>query len=363
MKKAWASEFELSKSRLHTVDHGASFFLTPSLFPSLSRSWSSVRAASQLDEGAVDEATSPKQISAEAEEDPANKFITNLDGPIHIAQMKNKNFVVAEWRGNTVSVLGSDGQRLLSFGPRTAHGHFSKEKSTHSGIRTGRSNERHGSSPGEFLEPTSVLVTQQDHIIVVDSKNHRLQSFTSSGIPIDSTENKRISFNTPYDICSDSNNRIYISDTFNHNVKVFTENFRPLQVFGQRGSSPGKFEYPLGIAADDEGMIYVCDRDNSRVQKMTHYGKFVMEYKREGYMHPVKVAADGNGDRVYVSYNYLPDVAMFDGHTGNFLGSITSQSTQGPSDGKRLMRPRGIMLDDSGQVYVCNVSQNEIWVF
>ncbi len=35
---------------------------------------------------------------------------------------------------------------------------------------------------------------------------------------------------------------------------------------GQEGVGPGEFEYPRGLAVDVSGVVYVCDRDNYRVQ-------------------------------------------------------------------------------------------------
>ena len=36
--------------------------------------------------------------------------------------------------------------------------------------------------------------------------------------------------------------------------------------FGRRGKEDGEFNYPLGVAVDDSGVVYVCDHSNHRVQ-------------------------------------------------------------------------------------------------
>ena len=39
-----------------------------------------------------------------------------------------------------------------------------------------------------------------------------------------------------------------------------------MRLFGHRGSESGEFDHPRGVAVDSSGVVYVCDRDNNRVQ-------------------------------------------------------------------------------------------------
>jgi len=41
---------------------------------------------------------------------------------------------------------------------------------------------------------------------------------------------------------------------------------RFLRSFGSQGSSDGRFNYPWGITTDALGFIYVCDKENHRIQ-------------------------------------------------------------------------------------------------
>lgn len=41
---------------------------------------------------------------------------------------------------------------------------------------------------------------------------------------------------------------------------------RFLRAFGSQGTADGKFNYPWGITTDALGFIYVCDKENHRVQ-------------------------------------------------------------------------------------------------
>ncbi len=51
-----------------------------------------------------------------------------------------------------------------------------------------------------------------------------------------------------------------------HCISVFTSEGQFLTSFGQEGRGPGEFKYPRGLAVNVSGVVYVCDRDNYRVQ-------------------------------------------------------------------------------------------------
>lgn len=48
--------------------------------------------------------------------------------------------------------------------------------------------------------------------------------------------------------------------------QVFDPQGRFLRAFGSQGTGDGKFNYPWGITTDALGFIYVCDKENHRVQ-------------------------------------------------------------------------------------------------
>lgn len=48
--------------------------------------------------------------------------------------------------------------------------------------------------------------------------------------------------------------------------QVFDPSGRFLRSFGSQGTADGRFNYPWGITTDALGFIYVCDKENHRVQ-------------------------------------------------------------------------------------------------
>ncbi|MDE1161470.1 MAG: hypothetical protein PW792_05925 [Acidobacteriaceae bacterium] len=81
--------------------------------------------------------------------------------PTDIAFMPGGEMVVADGYGNaTVHIFAPDGERLRSFG-------------------------KLGTQPGKFLTPHSVCPLDQQHVVVVDRENHRLQVFSLEGKLVD----------------------------------------------------------------------------------------------------------------------------------------------------------------------------------
>ena len=71
--------------------------------------------------------------------------------------------------------------------------------------------------------------------------------------------------------------------------------------FGSRGSGPGQFVNPRGVAVSSSGDIVVCDSDNHRVQVFRSDGTFVRAWGSRGrapgqFVHPSSVAVSSNDD-------------------------------------------------------------------
>jgi DNA-binding beta-propeller fold protein YncE len=60
---------------------------------------------------------------------------------------------------------------------------------------------------------------------------------------------------------------VYVADTYNHRIQVFSSGGTYLSQWGTSGSEPGEFSFPRGVAIDAAGNVYVADTGNHRVQK------------------------------------------------------------------------------------------------
>ena len=69
----------------------------------------------------------------------------------------------------------------------------------------------------------------------------------------------------PYGVCV-AGQYVYVADYGKHCVSVFTTKGEHVTTFGQKGSGDGDFNGPLGVCVDKDGFVYVCDKNNKRVQ-------------------------------------------------------------------------------------------------
>ena len=87
-------------------------------------------------------------------------------------------------------------------------------------------------------------------------------------------------FRQPTDVTWDPQGNVYISDGYvNSRVAKYDKNGEWMKSWGQRGKGPGEFNLVHSIAADAQGLIYVGDRNNRRIQVFDDDGNFRREIK------------------------------------------------------------------------------------
>ena len=72
---------------------------------------------------------------------------------------------------------------------------------------------------------------------------------------------------------------IYVSDGYqNARVHKYSANGKLMFSWGEPGTGPGQFNLVHNIACDDDGLVYVADRENHRVQVFDGNGKYQAEW-------------------------------------------------------------------------------------
>ncbi len=130
---------------------------------------------------------------------------------------------------------------------------------------------RPGNQPGELNRAEGLFVDAQDRVYVADSCNHRIEVFSSEGKFIrcyGKPGSGKGELSYPYDICVDKAGRQYVCEFGNSRIQVFDANDQPLEIIGGSGAGPGQFSNPWSIALDSAGNLYVADALNHRVQKL-----------------------------------------------------------------------------------------------
>ncbi|HXU24697.1 MAG TPA: hypothetical protein VN697_11780, partial [Tepidiformaceae bacterium] len=186
-----------------------------------------------------------------------------------------------------------------------------------------------GSQPGQFRYPTDVAADAQGNLYVIDKQAKRLSKFDSRGNFIASVDIRTdpTNFNEasePWGVAVAPNGDIVVADTFGWRIKVFDPALKPLLTFGNapaEGATPGPLDLfgPRAIAFDKQGNMWVTDTGDGRIQVYTLEGKYVRTVGSKGsapgqFNEPVGISIASDGT-VFVAdmYNARVDVLNSDG--------------------------------------------------
>lgn len=131
--------------------------------------------------------------------------------------------------------------------------------------------------------------------------------------------------------------------------------------FGAKGAGPGQMDSPRGAAMDKAGNVYVADLGNSRINKYSRDGAFLLSIGKHGleqgkngpgeFREPSGVAVDSEG-RVYVADSWNGRIQKFDAK-GHFLAEFG-----GPRYG--FYSPRNVAVDQAGNFYVADTGNSVV---
>lgn len=136
---------------------------------------------------------------------------------------------------------------------------------------------RPGRSPGGLDRPNGIVVGQDGTIYVSDSNHFRVQAYTSAGklkwtvgetpaTAFDVSQTGSRSFGLPRGLDLDGRDNLLIVDSFHFAIIALDKNGKKLGEVGDRGTTPGLFNFPNDIAITNTGVSYIVDRANQRVQ-------------------------------------------------------------------------------------------------
>jgi len=194
--------------------------------------------------------------------------------------------------------------------------------------------------------------SQLDKVFGIDKNNGRLLFEIGGG-----------NFKNPSGMVYDENrNRLYISDTKNHMVRVYDENGKPLFTIGKKGSDDGEFSYPSYLAIDKKGNLYVVDSFNYRIQIFDHEGRFIRKFGKLGdatgsFSRPAGIGVDSEG------HIYVVDTAFNNFQIFNEEGKLLLWVGQGGGKPGEFSLPSGMYIDNKDMIYVSDTFNRRVQVF
>ncbi len=197
-----------------------------------------------------------------------------------------------------------------------------------------------GTGPGQFNNPRAVTVGPDGEIYVADSGNHRIQVFSPDGRPLRQFGSMcklidrnlgcqgdgRGQFNEPWGIAVSADGSIFVADTWNSRIQKFGRNGNFIQMWGNFESTGGELGKPnalygpRSLVIGKDGNLYVMDTGNKRVQVFTQDGAFVAQYGGGGvvegrFEEATGLAQDAQGNW-YVADTWNQRIQKFDSSFG-----------------------------------------------
>ena len=187
-----------------------------------------------------------------------------------------------------------------------------------------------------------------------------------------------------FDVALDTAGNIYIADRQNERIRKVDTSGTITTIAGGGSAFPGDdgpatsaaLNSPDGVGVDGAGNVYIADRQNNRVRKVsldgtitTVAGTGVFGSSGDGGLaisaevgEPTRVAADGVGN-LYISelFGVVRRVTA-DGIINTFIGGSGEQfaGDGGPSTGAGISGPAGISIDPAGNVYLADSGNDRI---
>lgn len=224
-----------------------------------------------------------------------------------------------------------------------------------------------------FVMPHGLTVDKNDNVWVTDVALHQIFKFNHEGRLLMKLGEEKVPgndashFNRPTDIVVASDGSFYVSDGYgNSRVIKFSSEGNYLFEWGKKGSGEGEFDIPHGVDLDENGNIYVADRENKRVQVFDSAGKFIRQWKNKNFGAICSVTYDkinknfaAVDDLTWLKLKHKgSDVILFDS-TGNLVTQFgRSGSYEGP-----VCWYHDISIDREGSIYVGDILGNKIQKF
>ncbi len=237
-----------------------------------------------------------------------------------------------------------------------------------------------------FDTPTGITIDTSGNLYVADSNNHKIRKITPTGVVstvAGSTQgfadgtNVTAMFNTPSGVAIDASGNLYVADSNNQKIRKITPTglvstfAGSFQGYYDSTGASAQFNMPFGITIDSADIIYVADKNNSKIRKITTAGvvstlagsstgfadgisssaKFTNPYGLSIDTAGNVFVADGGNNRI----RKITPSGVVTTFAGSTAGYIDNNGTAA-----QFNTPEGIVTDAAGNLYVTDANNQRI---
>jgi DNA-binding beta-propeller fold protein YncE len=187
---------------------------------------------------------------------------------------------------------------------------------------------------GLYKIPHSIRIDPAGDIWTTDAQSSIVYKFTPEGKQLltisvgGQPKSAKSAFCGTTDIAFAPNGRIFISDGYaNARILEYDATGKLIRQWGTPGTGPGEFHLPHAIAIDENGVIYVADRENGRIQRFDLQGRYLGEWSNLGKTFSLRLSQGALwiGTQPRNQPNGAPGWLMkIDRRTGSVLGYVES---------------------------------------
>ncbi|OYU82744.1 MAG: hypothetical protein CFE24_14335, partial [Flavobacterium sp. BFFFF2] len=230
-----------------------------------------------------------------------------------------------------------------------------------------------------FSQPTGLAIDALGNLFVGDKNNYKIREITSSGVvstlagSLASGATDGIgtaaTFSEPTGVSVDASSNVFVADRYNNSIRKVT----PDGVVSTFADANAGLTRPSGVAVDASGNVYVADSNNNKIKKITSAG-VVSTFAGSGtyastdgtgaaatFKAPNGIAVDRSGN-VYVADTYGNKIRKITpaGVVTTIAGNDVAGNSDGTGTNASFSSPNGVAVDVYGNIYVADTGNHFI---
>jgi len=240
-----------------------------------------------------------------------------------------------------------------------------------------------------IYQPEGVAADRNGNLYIADAGNNRIRKVTPGGVISTFAGNGTAGYSgdggpavsaqvsQPEGLVVDAAGNLYIADSENNRIRKVTPSGVISTVAGNGAvgfsgdggpATAAQLSFPLSVALDTAGSLYIADTNNNRIRKVntggtiaTVAGTGTFGYSGDGgpatlaeIAQPEGVALDGAGN-LYIADTFNNRVREV-----NSGGTIDTAAGNGISSSSQLSFPLGVAVDGAGNLYIADTHNNRI---